>query len=158
MEESLSFRSSLLTLRLATLPALSSIKGNYSAAVEKSCRETYYQASNEYCMGLYKAILDWVAGPEMFRGDEERGQVFEIARHDRLACCGHDFGEARRMSEMQYFDQNLGDTFESLRHKPTPTRGRALTRQYPRSRASSQPITMTERYDAAARSRTTGLP
>lgn len=75
----------------------------------------------------------------------------QTAKFDRDVCCADPFDEARRLAELSHFEQHVGDAFQSLRQKQTPTRGRALTRIYPGSRLSSHPITMSQSY---ARSRT----
>lgn len=78
-----------------------------------------------------------------------------IAKMDRNACCGQDFSGARRFAALSCFEPSTCDGFVSLRQMPTVTRGRPLSRTYPRSCASSQPMTVTERYDAyTARSQT----
>lgn len=155
VEESPSFRSGLLALRLATLPALNSLAGEFNDAVAKACNETFNQVTNEYFLGMYKLITDWVGGKAAFGGDDDIiDTTLRIAKHDRNACCGSDFSDARRMASFSCFEPRTGDWFESLWQMPTPPRGRALTCVYPRTRVSSHPITLAERYDAySARSR-----
>lgn len=57
VEESPSFRSELLALRLATLPVLCSLAGNFSTGVEKACRDTCALVTNDYFLGVYKLIM-----------------------------------------------------------------------------------------------------
>lgn len=99
VEESPSFRSGLLTLRLATLPALNARVGDFNDAVAKACRETYVQVTNAYFLGMFKLLTNWVGGKEAFGDNHEAmDKVLGIAKHGRNACCGVDFAEARSLA------------------------------------------------------------
>lgn len=114
----------------------------------KARRDAHDQVTNVYFLGLSKLITDWAGGKEVFSGDHEIVDLsLSIAKLGRNACCGEDFSDARRFAALSCFEQNTGDVFVSLRQKPTVTRGRVLARVYPRSRASSHPNIVTERYD-----------
>lgn len=145
MEESPSFRSGLLALRLATLAALHSLAGKFSDAIEKACKETHSQVTNEYFLEML--LADWAGGKEALSGNEELDEFLSIAKHDRNAFCGLDLVEARRLAELPHCEQHTGDPFRSLQQNQTTPRGRAL-RVYPGARSPSHPITMAERYDA----------
>lgn len=92
--------------------------------MERACNETHDQLTNEYFVGMYTRITDWVGGKAAFGDDPEAmDTIFSIANRDRNACCGVDFTDARRLAEWSYFEHNTGDPFQSLRQKPTPPRG-----------------------------------
>lgn len=110
VDESASFRSELLAFRLATLPALKSLEGDYSDAVAKACRDMYDQATNAYFLGLYKLITDWAGGIGVFSDELEiMDLIMSIAKLDRNACCGQDFSDARRFAALSCFEPNTGD-------------------------------------------------
>lgn len=113
VDESPAFRSELLMLRLATLPALSALAGKFNEVVERVCSETYEQVTKAYLLGCYKPITGWVGGKGAFGGDEATMKQCRISlaplKHARNECCGADLGEARRLVAWSFFEPNTGD-------------------------------------------------